>query len=90
MKCTNCGNELGDVETRAAFMAMKVMGDEYVESYWKCEKCDHYTMRLYHDSFSGPDTTSRGDEIVATIRQCPDPGDERCACAAHRKISGGW
>jgi hypothetical protein len=32
----------------------------------------------------------KGDRLIEQIRKCPDPSDERCQCAAHQEMRGGW
>jgi len=95
MKCAKCGADLGGFEDRVVFLCIEVMGDEYVYSYWRCEACGYYTDESFRDSFttglhsSGGDfaiSPERGAEIVARIRQCPDPGDKRCRCPVHREM----
>ncbi len=74
------------------------MGDEYIESYWRCKSCGTYTKETYHDRFSGeadssvsgPISPQEGDAVVATIKECKNPSDKRCKCAVHRKMSGGY
>lgn len=92
MNCSKCGQDLGDMEERLAFICVMAMGDEYIYSYWFCQRCEVYSSETYHDRFSGEDSihTSRpipkedGDKLVALIKKCPDPTDKRCNCDTHR------
>lgn len=68
------------------------MGDECTDCYYWCADCGVYTLRLYRDVFTGPEEAhdsgpldkEEGDRRLAIIRGCPDPGDGRCRCPAHR------
>ena len=74
------------------------MGDEYTESYYFCEDCQVYTVKIYHDRFSGdeeisdrgPLTKKEGDEEVKLIRRCSTPWDKKCRCEAHSIYFGEW
>ena len=95
MTCSKCGRNLGDLEARTSFISVEVMGDEYIYSYFFCNRCDAYTVETYHDCFMGNDETyaegpipkAAGDKTVALIRTCPEPSNKRCACEAHRSLS---
>jgi len=92
--CTQCGKEinLDDLEGYVPSISGEVMGDEYIESYYKCVACDVYTIEVIHDrflgeetvSFRGPISKSEAEAKIALIGQCPDPGNKKCRCAAHR------
>lgn len=98
MHCKSCNADLGGAEARAGFICAEVMGDEYIDSYWYCEGCEMYMTGGLRDPFHGEIKESGGgqlskeigDGIIASIRQCPDPSDERCQCAAHQKMRRGW
>jgi hypothetical protein len=98
MKCSRCGRELpgGKQGARQASICGSVMGDEYIESYYYCEQCLVYTREIYHDRFAGDDTVSvqgpieksKGEDLIAVIRRCPDPMNKRCRCEAHMEYFG--
>ena len=94
VKCATCGRELDrrGQDPPAAMIAVEVMGDEYVFSFFFCPTCEVYTQETYHDRFlgeesvrvSGPIPKARGDALVELIRKCPDPTDKHCTCPAHQ------
>lgn len=67
------------------------MGDEHTDTYYLCPRCQVYTVVKYWDNFtgiesstlSGPLALDRGNELVALIKQCSEPWDKKCRCAAH-------
>lgn len=69
-----------------------ILGDEYTESWYRCRRCDAYTIEVYRDRFldegtsslRGPIAREAGDAQLRLIRQCPEPWDKQCRCAAHR------
>lgn len=69
-----------------------IMGDEYIESYFLCSRCEVYTVEIYHDRFLGEDTVfvrgpvskAEGDAKVELIRQCSEPWNKKCRCRAHQ------
>ncbi len=75
-----------------------IMGDEYIDSYYFCSRCQVYTVELYHDRFLGEEDVSirgpvpkeEGDAKVECIRQCPEPWNKKCRCEAHRSYFQGW
>ena len=99
MNCSKCGQAIGsgNIDARVAFICGSVMGDEYIESYFFCERCQMYTVEIYHDRFSGEDSVAtRGpvereeaEEQIAIIRRCPEPDNKRCRCEAHMEYFGG-
>jgi hypothetical protein len=88
--CAACHRPLGKAE---AAIAIFVMGDEYLYSYFACV-CGAYTVESYHDRFLGEDEVTVlgpfpravGEEAVALIRACPAPMDKHCDCASHRAL----
>jgi hypothetical protein len=67
------------------------MGDEHTDVYFFCPVCGVYTVAQWRDNFTGEETMSlsgpisqeAGDERVKLIRQCSEPWDKKCRCAAH-------
>ncbi len=98
MHCQSCNSDLGGAEARVGFICAEVMGDEYIESYWFCEGCGLYMKGILRDPFHGEISErgggqlskEKGDRLIDQIRKCPDPSDERCQCAAHQEMRGGW
>jgi hypothetical protein len=90
MICTGCGRSLGKAE---AAIAIFVMGDEYLYSYFACG-CGACTVESYHDRFLGEDEVSVlgpfprevGERAVALIRACPSPMDKLCDCRSHQAL----
>ncbi|MCP4041369.1 MAG: hypothetical protein GY731_05335 [Gammaproteobacteria bacterium] len=98
--CTKCEREidLEKIEGFAPSISGEIMGDEYIESYYLCTDCNVYTIEVIHDRFlgeesislRGPESKSDAEEKIALIRQCSDPGNKKCRCAAHRSYFGKW
>ncbi len=87
--CAGCGAPLA---RPAATIALLVMGDEHIESYWFCAACDACTVRVACDHFHGeyevwtrgPFERARGEDAVRRIAACPDPLEKYCKCPTHR------
>lgn len=100
IRCTQCGKEINlqDLEGFVPSISGGIMGDEYIESYYKCVPCGVYTIEVFHDrflgeedvSFRGPVSTSEAEKKITLIRQCLDPGNKKCRCDAHRAYFGKW
>lgn len=97
-RCSSCGREF-DRQGKDACVASisgSVMGDEYTESYFYCGGCGVYTVEVCHDRFlgeeelfaRGPVPKAEGDAQVLRIRECGEPWDKKCRCAAHRAYFG--
>jgi len=94
IKCSKCGYEMS--QPPAASISGSIMGDEYIESYYLCPRCDHYTVDIVRDRFlgeaeasvSGPIPRAEGDAIVQSIGQCSEPWNKRCRCAVHQEYFG--
>ena len=94
MKCLQCGRDFVEEGTDRpiASISGSIMGDEYIDSYFFCSRCQVYTVEVYHDRFlgdeeifvKGPLSKSEGDAQVALIRECPEPWDKKCRCSAHQ------
>jgi hypothetical protein len=99
MKCSQCGTDFTEegAERPVASISGSIMGDEYIDSYFFCSRCQVYTVEVYHDRFlgeeeiffRGPLTKSEGDKKVALIRECAEPWDKKCRCSAHQKYFEG-
>jgi hypothetical protein len=93
MLCAKCGKDIDREEAKGwtASISGGIMGDEYTDSYYFCEDCGVYTVEVYRDSFlgdgeastRGPLSKVEGDEKVRLIKECPEPWDKKCRCAAH-------
>lgn len=96
-RCVQCGKPFA-AEERVALISGRVMGDECTDSYYWCPVCEVYSVRLFRAAFLGEETTqdsepiprAEGERRLALIRSCPEPGNERCRCPAHREYFGGW
>lgn len=94
MKCVRCHRAFAD---RPDAICIFVNGDEYIYSYFSCERCDVYTVEGYHDRFMGDSDAfllpevprEEGDRAVALIRACPAPSNKHCQCASHRALYTG-
>jgi hypothetical protein len=90
MQCKQCNGPL-QREDWVASISGSIMGDEHTDSYFLCPACNVYTVATAWDNFTGTETTSlagpfpklEGDQRVALIRQCQQPWDKKCRCAAH-------
>jgi hypothetical protein len=97
VRCSRCEREFHRDE-RVASICGKIMGDECTDSYYWCEICNVYTVRLQRDIFAGPETASNsepiskeeGDRRLQLIQSCDEPWNERCRCAGHRGYFGDW
>ena len=92
--CSQCQNEIaGDC---VACIAGSIMGDEYSEAYFLCERCGVYTVEIYHARFldeesvslRGPVSKEEGDAKLQLIKQCSEPWEKKCRCEAHRAYFG--
>ncbi len=100
IKCSQCGKEFDrhPGEEPAASISGGIMGDEYIESFYFCNRCQVYTVEVVHDRFlgeeevssRGPVSKSEGDAKIALIRQCLQPWNKKCRCEAHRSYFGPW
>jgi hypothetical protein len=92
MQCIRCRREFRG-EDRSASISGSIMGDEHTDAYFLCPVCDTYTVVSWWDNFTGVESEQRsgllsrqeGDKLVALIRQCSEPWDKKCRCAAHRR-----
>lgn len=97
MRCAGCGADFGPGARARAGIAIGVMGDEYLSSYWWCEACHRSSVSASHDRFLGEDSwdvlppvsQEVGDRAVAPIRACPEPFDKYCDCPSHRALYHG-
>jgi hypothetical protein len=92
MECIQC-NRPFLAEDRVASISGSIMGDEHTDAYFLCPVCGVYTVVSWWDNFtgveaetlSGPISKQDGDQRVERIRQCSEPWDKKCRCAAHRE-----
>jgi hypothetical protein len=99
MKCLQCGRDFVEEGTDCpiASISGSIMGDEYIDSYFFCSRCQVYTVEAYHDRFlgdeeifaKGPLSKSEGDAKVALIQECAEPWDKKCRCSAHQTYFDG-
>ena len=98
VRCVQCGKEIDGegAKGRVASISGSIMGDEYTDSYYFCEQCTLYTVKVCHDRFLGEDEVSikgplskaEGDEKVHLIGECSEPWNKKCRCEVHRKYFG--
>ena len=96
VRCATCEREFDrrGQDPPAASIAVEIAGDEYIESFFFCDKCGVYTQETYCDQFLGEDTVhvsgpiarETGDRLVELIRRCPDPMNKKCTCDSHREF----
>ena len=92
--CGKCGVTLNQCQGSIAIL---VMGDEYIYSYYRCDPCDEYTAESYRDRFMGGSfighdggiSRDEGDLTIKAIKACPDPRDKFCDCRGHRALHSG-
>ena len=97
MNCANCDEYIGEIKDQIASIAMLVMGDEYIYSYFRCSACEMYTAERYYDRFMGgtdislmlPFEKEQGEKIIALIRDCPEPNSKFCECDSHQALYTG-
>jgi hypothetical protein len=95
VKCQAC---LEPIPRSTALIRGGVSGAACIEAYFRCPACGEYTLAVYVDSLSGPDTvTLYGPLAAATteaklaiIARCPDPLNRSCQCAAHKEYLAAW
>lgn len=94
VKCVKCGKE---IEKCSASISGGILGDEYIDALFFCDKCQVYTKEVTRDRFCGPETSDvRGDPIskaegdaqVKLIKKCTRPWDKKCRCPAHKEYFG--
>ncbi len=91
--CLACGAALGE---RAAFLCVRVAGNEKVHSWFECA-CGQWTVETWTDRFmggsethlSGPLDSAQGRTALSVAQSCPQPSDDRCDCDAHRRLKSG-
>jgi hypothetical protein len=93
IQCLQCGKELESKKEggSAAVISGSIMGDEYTESYFLCERCDVYTVEVCYEPFlgeeevslQGPVSRAKGDAAVNLIKSCSEPWNKKCRCQAH-------
>jgi len=92
MDCVKCKRAFAD-EDRLAAMSGSIMGDECTDVYYLCPVCRTFTVASWRDDFTGDETVTisgpleenMGMARVDLIRQCSEPWDKKCRCAAHRE-----
>jgi len=99
MKCSQCGYEFDRTKDEGwvASISGSIMGDEYIETYYYCEKCGKYTQDNYRDRFlgdtdifpRGPYTQEEVEASIELIKKCPEPWNKKCRCDAHIEYFGG-
>lgn len=99
IRCSQCGKEFNRQagDQSVASISGSIMGDEYIESYYFCNQCEVYTVKIHHDRFLGEDEIfvrgpvpkPEGDAKVELIKQCSNPWDKKCRCSAHQSYFDG-
>ena len=92
--CGRCGASLSPC---LGGISILVMGDEYIYSYFFCERCDEYTAESYRDRFMGGSyighvpyiSKEEGERILKAIKACPKPSDKHCRCPSHEALYTG-
>lgn len=94
VRCSNCGRDID--QPAVASIAGSIMGDEYIESFYRCLWCGLYTVEILRDRFlgeavvsmRGPISRPEGDAIVQRIAQCSRPWNKKCRCDVHQEHFG--
>ena len=68
-----------------------ILGENHGDTWFLCPICNLYTIVTTWDtvtakdnrSVSGPISKAEGDQRLALIRQCLEPTNKQCYCAAH-------
>lgn len=95
INCMKCNRDLANEDCLAA-MSGSIMGDEYTDCYYLCPACRSFTVAHWRDNFTGTETMhasgpleeSEGMKMVELIRECSEPWDKKCRCAAHLAYFG--
>lgn len=96
IRCLRCGASGEADMARVASIACGLLGDERVDTLYRCARCGQYTVEAYLDVFcgegsaslEGPFTREQGEARAAIIARCETPWDKTCRCAAHREYYG--
>jgi hypothetical protein len=93
IRCSQCRGDLeqGGMLGCAASICGSILGDECIESYYFCDRCGVYTVKICFDLFLGGESVSshgpipraEGDTAIELIKQCSTPWDKKCRCSAH-------
>jgi hypothetical protein len=93
VRCLQCGAVLPPTNGGgcAASISGSILGDEYTESYFLCDRCGVYTVEVCCEPFlgeeevacRGPVPAEEGEAAVSLIKQCAEPWDKKCRCPAH-------
>ena len=93
VKCLKCQAELTETKERGRVTSISggIMGDEYTETYFLCDRCGVYTVEVVYEpflgdekiSYQGPLPREKGDAAVSLIKQCSEPWNKKCRCQAH-------
>lgn len=93
MKCVQCDRAIGGggAEGCVAAISGEIMGDEYTESFFLCDRCGAYTVEVCYAPFLGEEVISvkgpipreTGDATVNLIKSCSEPWNKKCRCQAH-------
>ncbi len=97
-RCAGCRHRLDD-ESSCLVVCMhgSLMGDEYVECYYRCPHCGACTMSVVRERFLGDEVVvteaavlseEEAQRRLAVIARCPEPWNKHCRCDAHRDYFG--
>ncbi len=95
MKCVACGSGspvgIGSISRLA-------QGNEEIYHLYRCPDCGKYFLDCSEDIFMsvsdepdprwtlGPFDRAKGELLARLIKECPDPDDKYCSCAAHMRF----
>jgi len=92
VKCLACGS--GSPESIGTICRLG-QGNEEIYKLYRCTDCGNYLLDCYEDIFMsessepdphwtrGPFDKAKGELLTRLIKECPDPLDKFCSCAAH-------
>ncbi len=94
IRCSNCGRNID--RPAVVSIAGSIMGDEYIETFYRCPWCDLYTVEILRDRFLGeaegslrsPIPQPEGSAIVQRIKQCSEPRNKKCRCDVRQEYFG--
>jgi hypothetical protein len=92
VNCIACGS---DLPVRLGTICRLALGNEEIYTLYRCPDCGKYFLDCYEDIFMpvddrsdpqwtrGPFDKEKGELLARLIKECPDPFDKYCECAAH-------
>lgn len=95
VNCIACTSEH---PVRLGTICRLALGNEEIYTLYRCPDCKKYFLDCYEDIFMpvddlpdpqwkrGPFDEANGELLLRMIKECPDPLDKYCDCAAHERF----